>query len=454
LGDRFIPPELSHLILSGTIMISAILLTSFFVRPLVLIVLFLGYGFDFFMMIPALLKIYPYQGEFNHVDQWVAPFVWDLKVNPFSVWFTWVPHHSLSLFLSLVFIGIFLELIEIRKAFKQIVLAFLLLAILGTSSYIFLGDLVILLCYWFFQGFTQKRVLIKDYLFLLIALPFTLALILPMILRINTPTISLYPFWQFPRDHLFSFKFPESPLSTKIILLTFFLAERFLIFLWDLGLIFILAIFSWNKSPRTPFYRFTKIILIASVLVSVMLRSIPSNNDLCYRVSGFSWLACAFLANLEIEKFWRKIKKSPILAIALMVILFSPTIIEQIIFPNLKFGQDFWQMKKFVDQKISPEAIVQSPPNSEPSALYLLERKVVYSSPGLLYYPDPKATKEIEKDLLALFQSDDKKEVDTIVKSYKIDFLILRSTESFNNPSRFKEIFKNQGYSIYQTNNN
>lgn len=451
LGGKLIPPELSHLILSGTIMISAILLTSFFVRPLVLILLFLGYGFDFFMMIPALFKIYPYTGKLNHVDQWVAPFVQDLKVNPFSVWFTWVPHHSLALFLSLALVGIFFDSIKIKNEFKPVVLAFLFFAILGTSSYVFLGLLAVFFIFWLSQSFRKKKLLVKNYLFILISLPFGLILMIPTILRINVSTIGLYPFWSLPRDHLLSFKFLGLPIVVKIILLFFFLIERFLIYFLDLGLVFILAVFSWKRFPRTLFNGFVKIMFASSILISVLLRSTPNNNDLCYRISGFSWIAGAFLVNPRVEEYWQKIKKASWLLIFLMIVLFTPIVVEQAVFPNLNFDQEFWQMKKFVEQKIPQEAVIQSPPYFEPSPLYLLEREIVYSPSGLLYYPDPKQTRKTKKDMENLFGSTKEMEAKKIVNDYRIDFILTKTTDLFNNPAGFKKIFENQKYLIYKT---
>lgn len=446
-----IPTELTHLILSGIIMVSSILLSSAFFHFLICLILFLGYGFDFFPMIFSLLKIRPYQYGLDHLDNWTAPFVKDLKVNPLSVWFTWVPQHTLALFLFLILIVIFFDLIKIRKSLKQITLGFLLFAILGSSAYIFLGGLTAIFLFWFFQCFKQRKLLFKDYLFLLIAFLPALALMLPMIIRINTVTLGLYPFNQLPRDHLYDYKFPQLSFFPLSLSLTFFLAVRFLVYFFDLGIIFILALLSWKKAPKSSFYLFTKITLVSSIFLAVLLRSVGTNNDFGYRIAGFSWLACAFLVNSQIRNFWLKVKQKRFLIITLTIIIFSPTLVEQFVFPYQKIDQNFWDMKNFVSNHIAEEAIVQAPLSFEPASVYLLERKTIYSFYGSLFFPDKIKTEKIRQEMKVLFESYQLEEVSQIIKKYKINYLLIRAGDSFSASSAFEKIFTNPEYTIYKT---
>ena len=222
-----IRPELAHLLLSGIISCCSIFIASFFFRPLVTTILFLGYGFDFFPMIFALLKIHPYPGGLDHLDQWTIPFVQDLKINPFSVWFPWVPQHSLALFQFLILFGVFFEKIKIEPKFKPLFLSLLLFSILGTSFYIFFEILIIFFLYGIFELVKFKKFSFKKYSFFLLASPFILAFLLPMLARIKTPSLGLYSFWQLPRDHLFNWQFPKFPVPILIPILIFFLLERF-----------------------------------------------------------------------------------------------------------------------------------------------------------------------------------------------------------------------------------
>jgi len=449
LSQNTLPPQLVHLLLSALILTSSILLSSAFLSFLICLTLFLGYGFDFFPMLLFLFKIHPYPDGLDHVDQLTIPFAKDLKVNPISVWFQWVPQHALALFLFLLFLGIFHNLIKIEKKWQQPILALLILAILGSSVYVFLGGLVTILLFWFYQQIIHHQEVKSNYSFLFLTFPFCLLLMLPMTLRIKTPTITLYPFWQLPRDHLFTFKFSRLPTAATPFLLTFFLIERFGVYFFDLGLLLVLAILFWKKSPKNNLTTFAKIMLLTSTLISVLLKSVPFNNDLCYRVSGLSWLACAFLVNNHAAEIWDKIKRNFLIALILSIIIFSPTVVEQFILPYQKISPDFWELKNFVNQNISEKAIVQAPLNFSTATIYSLERKMVYHPIGLIFYPPKEVAEKIKNDITALFTSSPE-ESERIAANYQINYLLIKNQNyPFTKSLFFRKVFSNASYSLY-----
>jgi len=452
LSGNTISSEFSHLLLSAFILIASSLLLSALVHHLICLTLFLGYGFDFFPMIAILLKIRPYQLGLNHLDEWTAPFAPQLKVNPLSVWFAWAPQHTLALFLFFLFTGIFFDSIRIEKKLKQPCLAILLFAILGSSAYVFLGAVTTISLFWLYQYLIRHRSqsLTTSHQFVFLAFPLCLALILPMILRIRVPTITLYPFWQFPRDHLFSFKFPHFPPPHNIILLGFFLIERFLVYFFDLGLLFVLSIYFWKKVPKNNSTIFAKIMLIASTLISVLLKSVPFNNDLCYRISGLSWLACAFLVNSQEEKLWLKLKNRRWALLILALIVFSPTIVEQLVFPYQKTSPEFWELKNYISQNIPQDAILQSPLEFSPATVYLFERKMIYYPTGLIFYPDKEEAGKMKEETDFLF-SGTPEESRKIAVKYKIEYLLTENQNlPFTKSLLFKKVFGNTGYSLYR----
>jgi hypothetical protein len=124
--------------------------------------------------------------------------------------------------------------------------------------------------------------------------------------------------------------------------------------------------------------------------------------------------------------------------------------VEQFIFPYQKVSQDFWELKNYLSQNVSDNAIVQTPLEFSPATIYSLERKIVYHPLGLIFYPDNQKAEKIKNDLASLFVASPK-ESKKMATKYKIDYLLIENQKnSFTESPFFKKVFGNTSYSLYQ----